>query len=190
MGQRNPFNFLKGMVAKTGFLGAGFGKKLLTALSEDRVYPGKGLKETPGQEGRMIELSEALPNYIFPFRVDWDGKKITVSHNWGTVAYLDEYGELKSWRPDQEEVTFTQEGDCYIYIEYTHGARTFALKVSTRQPEHWSSDGNGNPTKSTAIIAVIRDRKVRQHTFNSFIVSPFWTGSRGVMEFSFYPTVG
>lgn len=190
MPQLNPYNYLKGAVAKGCLLSGKFATKLLNTLSQDRVYPGKGLKETPGLNGRMLEVTGDAVSVVCPFQVEWDKKEVKVKHNWGTVAYFNETnGELKYWRPREEELKFAQTNDCYIYIEYIHSSKAFSVKIAANAPDHWSSDGDGNPTKATVIIAVIRDGKLRQQTFNSFIVAPFWTGWRGVMDFNFYPTI-
>lgn len=190
MAQRNPFNFLRGLVANPGFLATGFARKLIKALSEDRVYTGRGLKETPGQEGRMLELDGEAASVVCPWQVEWDKKEIKVKHNGGSCAYMrDESGELVTWRPREEELKFAQTSDCYVFIRYTHRNKEFEVVVSASPPLHWESDTNGKPTRSSVIIARVMNQKLRQETFSSFIISPFFNGQRAVMEFTCYPTM-
>lgn len=190
MAHRNPFNFLKGQVAKAGFVGTGFARKILKALSEDRIYLGKGLKETPGQDGRMIELDGEPPSVVCPWQVEWDKKELKVKHNGGSCAYMrEDSGELVTWRPRESELKFAQTSDCYVFIRYTHRNKEFEVMVSTNPPDHWESDATGKPTRSSVIIARILDKELRQETFSSFIISPFFNGRRAVLEFTCYPTL-
>lgn len=180
-----------GLSDKAVVLGS-FLKKLLKVQGEDRVHFGDGFKDTPGQDGRLIELDGELGSrgeqLKTPFFVDVDNLgNLLVRINGGTVVYHDKEDKQKVWIPPAEEIRLGNLSDGYVWLEYLHEDRKFEFKTGSSIPEEYVNGAHYAIISSTVVLAKIAEgRPVLWYSNTSFIMSPYYDDEEPKMAFACY----